>query len=101
MNWEAKWIAPERDMGDVCPSFTKTFFAKDVQKATLTISAMSVYEARLNGKRVGNYILAPGWTSYQTRLQYQEYDVSALLQCVYIILQTIQNTRLKHLIFIC
>lgn len=39
---------------------------------------MGVYEATLNGKRVGDFILAPGWTSYDKRLQYQEYDINIL-----------------------
>jgi alpha-L-rhamnosidase len=38
-----------------------------------------VYEAVLNGKRVGEFILAPGWTEYSKRLQVQCYDITALL----------------------
>ena len=38
-----------------------------------------MYEIQLNGKRVGDAYLAPGWTSYNKRLQYQEYDVTAML----------------------
>ena len=39
-----------------------------------------MYEAKLNGSRVGNYYLTPGWTSYNKRLQYQTYDVTSLLK---------------------
>ena len=39
-----------------------------------------LYEAALNGTRIGDFILAPGWTSYNKRLQYQCYDVTALLK---------------------
>ncbi|KAL4874578.1 bacterial alpha-L-rhamnosidase-domain-containing protein [Aspergillus karnatakaensis] len=47
--------------------------------ARLYITALGVYEAELNGKRVGDYFLAPGWTSYHDRLHYQTYDVNDLL----------------------
>ena len=36
---------------------------------------MGVYEASLNGSRVGDFILAPGWTVYQKRLQVQQYEL--------------------------
>ncbi len=77
MNWQAKWIKPSQELGDVCPLFSKNFSVKGtVKEAKLYITALGVYEAELNGKRVGDYILAPGWTSYHKRLQYQEYDVT-------------------------
>ncbi len=79
MNWTAKWIVPATPMEDVCPEFYKAFSAKNVRKATLTVTAIGVYEAKLNGKRISNYVLAPGWTSFKTRLQYQTYDVTALV----------------------
>ena len=66
-------------MGDVCPVFVKEFTGKAV-KAQLSVTAMGVYEAVLNGKRVGDFVLAPGWTSYDKRLQVQTYDVTQLLQ---------------------
>jgi len=74
-----KWIKPSRDFGDVCPVFVKRFKAEALGKrATISITAHGVYEAELNGKRIGEYIFAPGWTS--KRLQYQEYDISSLLR---------------------
>ncbi|KAH7141712.1 bacterial alpha-L-rhamnosidase-domain-containing protein [Dactylonectria macrodidyma] len=48
-------------------------------KARLYITAQGVYEAEVNGSRVGDYFLAPGWTSYNGRIQYQTYDVTPLL----------------------
>ena len=76
----AKWIAPKESMGDVCPEFVKRFnVTEGLTGATLTLTAMGVYEANLNGSRVGNFVLAPGWTAYHSRLQYQEYDVTDLL----------------------
>ena len=78
---QAKWIRPSKDMGDICPSFFCSFEQhKSVKKAVLRITALGVYEAVLNGNRIDDFILAPGWTSYQTRLQYQEYDITPLLE---------------------
>ncbi|MBR4333951.1 MAG: family 78 glycoside hydrolase catalytic domain, partial [Clostridia bacterium] len=77
---KAQWITPARDMGDLCPVFRRVFAAeKPVEKAGLQITALGVYEAELNGKRVGKFVLAPGWTSYEHRLQVQTYDVTELL----------------------
>jgi alpha-L-rhamnosidase len=48
-------------------------------RARLYATAHGVYEAQLNGSRVGDVELAPGWTEYHHRLQYQTYDVTSLL----------------------
>ncbi|RYE87588.1 MAG: alpha-L-rhamnosidase, partial [Hyphomicrobiales bacterium] len=48
--------------------------------ATLRISALGLYRAFINGKRVGKDLLTPGWTSYWDRLSYQTYEVGDLLQ---------------------
>ena len=44
------------------------------------MTALGVYELELNGQRVGDHVLAPGWTSYHHRLRYQTFDVTALLR---------------------
>lgn len=54
--------------------------AAKAEKAMLEITALGVYEAKLNGERVGDFILAPGWTSYSNRLQVQSYDVTNLMK---------------------
>lgn len=54
--------------------------AAKAEKAMLEITALGVYEAKLNGERVGDFILAPGWTSYLNRLQVQSYDVTNLMK---------------------
>ena len=54
--------------------------AAKAEKAILEITALGVYEAKLNGERVGDFILAPGWTSYSNRLQVQSYDVTDMLK---------------------
>jgi alpha-L-rhamnosidase len=49
-------------------------------RARLYATARGVYEPRLNGERVGDLELAPGWTEYRRRIQYQTYDVTGLLR---------------------
>ena len=74
----ARKLDPSRKSlyGSVCPAFRKTFFCpENVVSAALRITAMGVYEASLNGSRVGDFILAPGWTVYQKRLQVQQYEL--------------------------
>ena len=76
----SRWITVSKDTGDLAPVFRKKFSAeKQIEKAEMEITALGVYEAVLNGKRVGDFVLAPGWTSYETRLQVQTYDLTDLL----------------------
>ena len=81
--WSAKWITgnyvvnPTKRYPVDC--FRKCFDAKDVVKARLYITACGVYEAKLNGRRCGDFILAPGVTDYRKRVQYQTIDVTDLL----------------------
>ncbi len=51
-----------------------------IDHARLYITSQGLYEAELNGRRVGDYFLAPGWTAYDNRLQYQTYDVTHMIQ---------------------
>ena len=82
-DWKAQWIEPgPRDSGqEQSPLLRKVFSThKKVLSATAFITAHGLYEAFINGKKVGDGCLTPGWTSYNKRLQYQQYDVTALLQ---------------------
>ncbi|HHV11877.1 MAG TPA: family 78 glycoside hydrolase catalytic domain [Clostridiales bacterium] len=80
MNWKAKWITAHDGNSDICPVFRCRWDTlKPIAKAELVLTALGVYEACLNGKRVSNYVLAPGWTAYEKRLQYQSYDITGLL----------------------
>ncbi|MEY2248642.1 alpha-L-rhamnosidase [Streptomyces sp. BF23-18] len=54
--------------------------ARRVARARLYATALGLYEAHLNGHRVGRDQLAPGWTDYRERVQYQTYDVTSLLR---------------------
>ena len=80
MNRRAKWIMAPIDTEQAGIAFVRAFGAKKaVKKATLSVSAIGLYAAYINQKRVGNAVLAPGWTIYNERVQYQTYDVTALL----------------------
>ena len=85
---KAGWIRSVKDFGEVCPAFIKEFKCeKEVKKATLYITAMGVYEAFINAERVGEFIMAPGWTAYEEHHRYQEYDVTDMLKadnCIYV-----------------
>lgn len=54
--------------------------AVKIRKARLYATACGIYEAYLNGVRVGNRVLAPGSTEYGKRIYYQTYDVTGLIQ---------------------
>jgi alpha-L-rhamnosidase len=81
--WKAKWIESPLDKdGEHRPAihFRKEFqSSKKIRSAVAYITAHGLYEAMINGKRVGDFYLTPGWTSYNKRLQYQTFDVTNLL----------------------
>lgn len=83
-DFAAKWISgnyrvnPKRRYPVDC--FKKEFSAHNVAKARLYITACGLYEALVNGKHVGNFVLAPGHTDYTKRIQLQTYDVTELLE---------------------
>ena len=77
--WKAKWIEMEGDTLRYSPSphFRKEFsLTKSVASARIYVTSHGFYELQLNGKKVGDQVLTPGWTSYSKRLQYQVYDVT-------------------------
>ena len=76
------WIKADFAAGGngICPLFRKEFESvQKPEKALLEITGKGVYYAEIDGKRVGDYILAPGWTTYKKRLQVQTYDVTELI----------------------
>jgi len=77
--WVADWIAAPQEQTQVM-SFEKDIAVhKPIRQARLYISSLGVYEASLNGERVGDSYFTPGWTSYDRHLQYQTYDVTQQL----------------------
>lgn len=82
--WKARWISGNyrvhKKKRYPADCFRKTFTAIDVQKARLYVTACGLYEVKINGVRVGNFVLSPGHTDYRKRIQYQTYDVTDLIQ---------------------
>lgn len=67
-----RWAVPRQ--------LRKEFKAGDkVTRATLYVTALGLYEFRINGQRVGDQLLAPEWTDYHKRIQYQTFDVTDLV----------------------
>ncbi|CAK7210820.1 hypothetical protein SBRCBS47491_000907 [Sporothrix bragantina] len=60
--------------------FRKVFSVDDTSTARLYITGLGVYRAFLNGTRVGDHEMAPGWTSYKHHLNYETFDITSLLQ---------------------
>lgn len=81
-DWKAKWIELEGDTLRYSPSphFRKEFsVAKPIASARVYITSHGLYELHINGKKAGDQVFTPGWTSYGKRLQYQVYDVTSML----------------------
>jgi alpha-L-rhamnosidase len=72
------WLA----LLDAVPVLRKDFEVggRRIERARVYASAQGLYELRINGERVGDHELAPGWTDYRKRIQYQTYDVTDLLE---------------------
>ena len=75
----SKWISYPENTQYHAPVFRRCFSARDVKKATLCVTALGCYYGELNGKRIGDFILAPGCTSLK-RVQVQTYDITDLLR---------------------
>ncbi|HEU0092056.1 MAG TPA: family 78 glycoside hydrolase catalytic domain, partial [Vicinamibacteria bacterium] len=84
-DWKASWIEPDlqEDVSKAgpVPMLRREFkLTGPVEHARAYVTAHGLYELYLNGQRVGDQLFTPGWTSYNKRLQYQTYDVTALLK---------------------
>lgn len=89
VDWDAWWIGdpqtPPTDPKEPLPPprLRREFAipaAGEIQRAVAYVTAFGLYELRLNGQRVGDRVLAPEWTDYHRRVQYQTYDVTSLLR---------------------
>jgi alpha-L-rhamnosidase len=100
-DWKAKWIdfpaaqhvpptprpattstAPTKPVAPFTapPVFRKSYSpTKPVKQARLYATALGLYEFSINGQRVGDIVLAPDWTDYHKRVEYQTYDVTSML----------------------
>lgn len=89
-DWVGQWINdgketanadPEMYLDDPAPLFRKEFAARDrVARARLYITGLGYYEAWLNGSRIGDHVLDPGWTDVDKRVFYSVFDVTKMLK---------------------
>lgn len=89
-DWKAVWIddgkpQPQNDLDyykpEGMPLFRKGFQStKTITSARLYISGLGYYEASLNGKKIGDNVLDPGWTAYGKQVLYSVYDVTSLIR---------------------
>lgn len=81
--FQAKWINPELvcdpEIHKPASYLKKSFHALKGKSARLYITCHGLYEAYLNGKRVGDFVLAPGCYNYDKKVAYQTYDVTDLM----------------------
>ena len=91
--WHATWIggnnSPVREAisADESPEWAVPRYLRKgftvnrgtVRRATVYATALGLYELQLNGQRVGDHRLAPEWTDYRKRVQYQTFDVTSLI----------------------
>jgi alpha-L-rhamnosidase len=75
--WRAKWIGTSNPL----PLLRREFaVSKPVRRATAYIAGLGFHELRLNGAKVGNHELEPGWTHYRKTCEYSAYDVTQFLK---------------------
>jgi alpha-L-rhamnosidase len=82
-DWTARFVSPAEIGGLDTPAPVLGAVLEvpgEVASARLYATAHGIYEAFLNGRRVGDERFAPGWTAYADRLRYQTYDVTELLR---------------------
>ncbi len=84
-DWTAEFITPAWDEdvteSQPCPHLRREFDVPgEVSSARLYITALGAYQAEINGLRVSEDVLRPGWTSYRHRLCYQTYDVTTTVR---------------------
>ena len=83
-DWKAKWITGDHSVNKKnrypVDCFKKSLtIEKHVAKARLYATACGLYEASLDGKKIGDLVFTPGYTDYTKRVQYQTYDVTEML----------------------
>jgi alpha-L-rhamnosidase len=79
--WQAQWITPAWEDRNIHPLLRREFnLPAPVVSARAYACGLGLYELEINGRRVGDERLAPGFNAYDRWLQYQTYDVTNLLQ---------------------
>lgn len=73
-DWKGTWIGKKNQL-------RKEFSLKGrVKRARAYIAGLGYYELRLNGRKAGNHVLDPGWTTYDKRVLYVTYDVTPFVR---------------------
>ena len=80
-DWGAQWIASPLEGAPKTPApvpaLRREFeIYRPIARARLYVTALGLYEVEINGRRVGDHELAPGWTDYRVRVRYQVHDVT-------------------------
>ena len=84
-DWQAVPVGPawpeDRDSDTRRPPLLRRGFVVPTApvRARLYVTAHGVFEIEINGRRVGNDVMAPGWTAYPSRLRYFTYDVTGFI----------------------
>ena len=84
-DWSAHFVTPDGDDDTTsitpCPYLRREVeLHEPPQRARLYVTALGAYEVEVNGHRVGDHVLSPGWSSYAHRLRYETFDVTELLR---------------------
>ena len=84
-DWKAQWIASPLEGAPKTPAPVPALrreFEVDrpVARARLYVTALGLYDVEINGRRVGDHELAPGWTDYRVRVRYQVHDITEHVQ---------------------
>ena len=83
-DWKARWIAAQPD--GATPDLAMPIFRRAVRldgapvRAIAYVSGMGQYELRINGRKIGNRLLAPGWTNFRKTVLYNAYNVTEALR---------------------
>lgn len=83
-SWSASWITMKNEKqadGSLPAHYYRNEFStgKKIASARAYVTSLGNYEMYINGKKVGDQLFTPGWTSYNNRIQYQTYDVTSML----------------------
>ncbi len=79
-DWHAKWIGPSVDLKAATYLLARPFAVKPgLKRAVVNVCGLGQYEMTLNGKKVGDDLLTPGWSKFDKTDLYDTYDVTALL----------------------
>ena len=102
-DWKGRWIGLDKAMpwdvetehSQLSARYLRTEFKveKEVRRATLYISGLGMYEAYINGKKVGDQVLAPAPTDYRRTILYNAFDVTSMLAAENAIGVTLGNGR--------